>query len=215
MTDAASTNETGPANSGAGDEPVEASATTVFVAEDEAIIRLDIVETLEALGFVVVGQCGRGDEAEALIRELQPQVAILDIKMPGRTGIEVAKALTGDLVCAVVILSAFSQKTLVDDAVAAGVFAYLLKPFQRSELAVQIEVALARYNQLRDKAGEVEDLEQRLADRVVLDRAKGVLIDKHGLSEADAMRFVQQAAMNNRRPVREVATEILDGSLSP
>lgn len=191
------------------------SATTVFVAEDEAIIRLDIVETLEALGFEVVGQCGRGDEAEELIRELQPQVAILDIKMPGRTGIEVARALTDDLVCAVVILSAFSQKPLVEDAVAAGVFAYLLKPFQRSELAVQIEVALARYRQLRDKAGEVEDLEQRLADRVILDRAKGVLIDKHGLSEADAMRFVQQEAMNQRRPVRDVAAEVLDGVIVP
>lgn len=210
-------NDPSPANESApeDDEVAPAPATTVFVAEDEAIIRLDIVETLEALGFAVVGQCGRGDEAEALIRELRPQVAILDIKMPGRTGIEVAKALTDDLVCAVVILSAFSQKTLVDDAVAAGVFAYLLKPFQRSELAVQIEVALARYNQLRDKASEVEDLEQRLADRVVLDRAKGLLIDKHGLSEADAMRFVQQEAMNNRRPVREVATQILDGSLTP
>lgn len=191
------------------------TATTVFVAEDEAIIRLDIVETLEALGFDVVGQCGRGDEAEELIRDLKPQVAILDIKMPGRTGIDVAKALTDDLVCAVVILSAFSQKSLVEDAVAAGVFAYLLKPFQRSELAVQIEVALARYNQLRDKATEVEDLEQRLADRVVLDRAKGVLIDKHGLSEADAMRFVQQEAMNQRRPVRDVAAEVLDGALIP
>lgn len=207
--------DTAPTNNVSAEAAEHESATTVFVAEDEAIIRLDIVETLEALGFQVVGQCGRGDEAEALIRELQPDVAILDIKMPGRTGIEVAQALTDELVCAVVILSAFSQRSLVEDAVAAGVFAYLLKPFQRSELAVQIEVALARYRQLRDKAGEVEELEQRLADRVILDRAKGVLIDKHRLSEADAMRFVQQEAMNQRRPVRDVAAEILNGQIVP
>lgn len=206
MTDTASGNAE-PTNT---DDPIR-----VFVAEDEAIIRLDIVETLQALGFEVVGECGRGDEAESLIRELQPDVAILDIKMPGRTGIEVAKAVTEDLVCAVVILSAFSQKSLVGDAVAAGVFAYLLKPFQRSELAVQIEVALARYRELRSKAAEVGDLEQRLADRVIMDRAKGVLIDTHGMSEADAMRFVQKAAMDDRRPVRDVAADVLDGTLLP
>lgn len=189
--------------------------TRVFVAEDEAIIRLDLVETLEALDFEVVGQCGRGDEAEALIRDLAPDVAILDIKMPGRTGIEVAQALTDDAVCAVVILSAFSQRSLVEDAVGAGVYAYLLKPFQRSELAVQIEVALARFRQLAELSEQLGDLEQRLADRVLLDRAKGVLIDTHGLSEAAAMRFVQKAAMDQRRPVRDVAEEVLEGRLVP
>lgn len=192
-----------------------AAPTRVFVAEDEAIIRLDIVETLQALGFEVVGECGRGDEAEALIRELEPDVAILDIKMPGKTGIEVAAALTEDLVCAVVILSAFSQQPLVEDAVAAGVYSYLLKPFHRSELAVQIQVAQARYEQMKGLAGEVEDLAQRLADRVVLDRAKGVLIDTHGLNEAGAMRFLQKAAMDHRRPVREVAAEVLAGVITP
>lgn len=189
--------------------------TRVFVAEDEAIIRLDIVETLQALGFEVVGECGRGDEAEALIREIAPDVAILDIKMPGRTGIEVAAALTADLTCAVVILSAFSQQPLVEDAVAAGVYSYLLKPFQRSELAVQIQVAQARYEQMKSLANEVDDLSQRLADRVVLDRAKGVLIDTHGMSEADAMRFLQKAAMDHRQPVREVASGVLAGEITP
>ena len=191
------------------------ASTRVFVAEDEAIIRLDLVETLEALGFEVVGQCGRGDEAEAMIRELRPDVAILDIKMPGRTGIEVAESLSVDTFCAIVILSAFSQRALVEDAVSAGVYAYLLKPFQRSELAVQIEVALARHRQMAELAGQVGDLEQRLADRVLLDRAKGVLIDTHGLSEAAAMRFVQKAAMDQRRPVRDVANDVLEGSLTP
>ena len=136
--------------------------TTVFVAEDEAIIRLDIVETLMSMGYEVVGEASRGDEAEAAIRAAQPDVAILDIKMPGRTGIEVAKSLTDDLVCAVVILSAFSQRGLVDEAIEAGVLAYLIKPFHRNELSVQIGVALARHRQMKALADEVTDLNQRL-----------------------------------------------------
>ena len=187
----------------------------VFVAEDEAIIRLDIVETLTVMGFDVVGQAARGDAAEIEIRELVPDVAILDIQMPGKTGIDVAKALTDDLVCAVVILSAFSQSGLVSEAIEAGVQAYLVKPFQRNEIAVQIEVAQARYEQMKDLSAEVTALNQRLADRVLLDRAKGVLIDKHGLGEAEAMRFVQKRAMDERRPVRDVAAEILNGSVAP
>lgn len=188
---------------------------TVFVAEDEAIIRLDIVETLTAMGFIVVGQAARGDEAEKQIRELLPEVAILDIKMPGRTGIEVARSLTDDLVCAVVVLSAFSQKGLVEQAIEAGVLAYLIKPFQRTEIAVQIEVARARYRQMKELAGEVDHLNQRLSDRVLLDRAKGVLIDEHGLGEAEAMRFVQKLAMDQRRAVRDVASDVLEGTVTP
>ena len=187
----------------------------VFVAEDEAIIRLDIVETLTVMGFDVVGQAARGDAAEIEIRELVPDVAILDIQMPGKTGIDVAKALTDDLVCAVVILSAFSQSGLVSEATEAGVQAYLVKPFQRNEIAVQIEVAQARYEQMKDLSAEVTALNRRLADRVLLDRAKGVLIDEHGLGEAEAMRFVQKRAMDERRPVRDVAAEILNGSVAP
>lgn len=187
----------------------------VFVAEDEAIIRLDIVETLTSMGFDVVGQAARGDHAETEIRELVPDVAILDIQMPGKTGIEVAQALTDDLVCAVVILSAFSQSGLVSEAIEAGVHAYLIKPFQRNEIAVQIEVAQARHEQMKELATEVTVLNQRLTDRVLLDRAKGVLIDQHGLGEAEAMRFVQKRAMDQRRAVRDVATDILDGSVAP
>ena len=187
----------------------------VFVAEDEAIIRLDIVETLLSMGFDVVGQAARGDEAEEQIRELAPDVAILDIKMPGKTGIEVAKELTDDLVCAVVVLSAFSQRGLVDEAISAGVLAYLIKPFQRNEIAVQIEVARARHAQMKELSREVDTLSNRLSDRVLLDRAKGVLIDQHGMGEAEAMRFVQKNAMDQRRAVREVAAEVLDGSLTP
>ncbi len=149
------------------------------------------------------------------IRELVPDVAILDIKMPGRTGIEVARSLTDDLVCAVVILSAFSQRGLVEEAIDAGVLAYLIKPFQRNEISVQIGVARARHQQMKELADEVDSLHQRLSDRVLLDRAKGVLIDNHGLGEAEAMRFVQKRAMDQRRAVRDVASDILDGSFAP
>jgi len=194
-------------------ETTEGQGIRVFVAEDEAIIRLDIVETLSSMGFEVVGQSARGDDAETQIRELVPDVAILDIKMPGRTGIEVARSLTNDLVCAVVILSAFSQRGLVEEAIDAGVLAYLIKPFQRNEISVQIGVARARHQQMKHLADEVDSLHQRLSDRVLLDRAKGVLIDNHGLGEAEAMRFVQKRAMDQRRAVRDVASDILDGSL--
>ncbi|MBT6446662.1 MAG: response regulator [Acidimicrobiaceae bacterium] len=196
-------------------ETTEGQGIRVFVAEDEAIIRLDIVETLSSMGFEVVGQSARGDDAETQVRELVPDVAILDIKMPGRTGIEVARSLTDDLVCAVVILSAFSQRGLVEEAIDAGVLAYLIKPFQRNEISVQIEVARARHQQMKELADEVDSLHQRLSDRVLLDRAKGVLIDNHGLGEAEAMRFVQKRAMDQRRAVRDVASDILDGSLEP
>ena len=196
-------------------ETTEGQGIRVFVAEDEAIIRLDIVETLSSMGFEVVGQSARGDDAETQVRELVPDVAILDIKMPGRTGIEVARSLTDDLVCAVVILSAFSQRGLVEEAIDAGVLAYLIKPFQRNEISVQIEVARARHQQMKELADEVDSLHQRLSDRVLLDRAKGVLIDNHGLGEAEAMRFVQKRAMDQRRAVRHVASDILDGSLEP
>ncbi len=194
---------------------IEGHGIRVFVAEDEAIIRLDIVETLTSMGFDVVGQAARGDDAEEQIRELVPEVAIVDVKMPGKTGIEVARSLTDDLVCAVVILSAFSQRGLVDEAIDAGVLAYLIKPFQRNEIAVQIEIARARHQQMKELASEVDSLSQRLSDRVLLDRAKGVLIDQYGLGEAEAMRFVQKRAMDQRRSVRDIAAEVLDGSLTP
>jgi len=204
-----------PVAAGTDSESTAGHGIRVFVAEDEAIIRLDIVETLSAMGFDIVGQAARGDDAETAIRELLPDVAILDIKMPGRTGIEVARSLTDGLVCAVVILSAFSQRGLVEEAIDAGVLAYLIKPFQRNEISVQIEVARARHQQMKELADEVDSLHQRLSDRVLLDRAKGVLIDNHGLGEAEAMRFVQKQAMDQRRAVRDVASDILDGSFAP
>lgn len=203
---------------GASDPAVEDDVErpiSVFVAEDEAIIRLDLVETLTSMGFDVVGQSGRGDETEARIRELQPDVAILDIQMPGRSGLDIARSLANDLTCAVVILSAFSQRALVEEAVAAGVLAYLLKPYQRHELSVQIEVARGRHQQMSELAAEVQQLNRRLADRIVLDRAKGLLIDSFAMGEAEAMRFVQKRAMDERRPVRDIAAAVLDGTVTP
>ena len=187
----------------------------MFIAEDEAIIRLDLRETLETLGFDIVGESGRGDEAEIKIRELVPDVAILDIKMPGLSGLEVARSLSSDLVCAVVVLSAFSLSSLVEEAAEAGVMAYLLKPFQGSELAASIAVARARHRQMAELVAEKELLGQRLADRVVVGRAKGVLVDQQGMSEVDAMRFLQKVAMDGRRPVRDVAADVLSGALAP
>lgn len=204
-------NERGEAR---GDERPGAG-TTVFIAEDEAIIRLDLRETLETLGFDIVGESGRGDEAEIKIRELVPDVAILDIKMPGLSGLEVARSLSSDLVCAVVVLSAFSLSSLVEEAAEAGVMAYLLKPFQGSELAASIAVARARHRQMAELVAEKELLGQRLADRVVVGRAKGVLVDQQGMSEVDAMRFLQKVAMDGRRPVRDVAADVLSGALAP
>lgn len=191
------------------DEPIE-----VFVAEDEAIIRLDIVETLKSLGFIVTGEASHGDEVEAQVRDLRPDVALLDVQMPGKSGIEIARTLTEDRVCAVVILSAFSQDSLVQEAIDAGVGAYLLKPFQKTEVAVQIKVALARFADSQTLAGEVTNLQQRLSDRVILDRAKGILIDKHAMGEAQAMKYLQRRAMDERRAVRLVAKDLLDGTIT-
>jgi len=188
---------------------------SVVLAEDESIIRLDLSETLSAMGFQVIGETGRGDEAEELVRRLSPDVAILDVKMPGRTGIEVAEALCEDRFCAVVVLSAFSQRKLVEDAAQAGVMAYLLKPYQRAELATAINVARVRHDDMRKLAGEVKDLEQRLADRKLYDRAKGRLIDEYGQSEAAAMKYIQKHAMDKRVPARDVAQQIIDGALIP
>lgn len=187
----------------------------VVLAEDEAIIRLDLRETLEEEGYEVVGETGRGDEAVELIRALQPDVAILDIKMPGLDGLSVARELTRDRICAVLILSAFSQRDLIAEARDAGALAYLVKPFQRSELVPALEVAIGRFHELRQLAERSESLEEQLAARKVIDRAKGVLIDVCGLTESDAFAFVQRTAMSERTTMALVAERILSGELRP
>ena len=187
----------------------------VVIAEDEAIIRLDLKETLEEEGYVVVGETGRGDKAVELVREHRPDLAILDIKMPGMDGLEAARHITKDRICGVLVLTAFSQREIIEEARDAGALAYLVKPFQKSDLIPAIEVALGRFRELQALNGEVEVLGEQLEARKAIDRAKGVLIDKAGLSESDAYAYIQRAAMSERTKMRDVAERILAGDLLP
>ena len=194
----------------------------VVIAEDEAIIRLDLKEILEDEGYEVVGETGRGDEAVDLVARHQPDLAILDIKMPGIDGIEAARRITADFKVAVLILTAFSQRNLIEEARDAGVAAYLVKPFQRGELIPAIEVAMARfaeYRAIEDESArlseEVATLEDRLETRQLVDRAKGILMDRHGMGEAEAFSFIQRTAMDRRARMKEVSRDILEGNLVP
>jgi response regulator NasT len=190
-------------------------AVRVVIAEDEAIIRLDLKETLEEEGYEVVGETGRGDEAVELVRALGPDLAILDIKMPGMDGLQAAKAITAEKGAAVLILTAFSQRDLIEQARDAGALAYLVKPFQKSELIPAVEVALGRFAEIRALAEENSSLADQLETRKLVDRAKGILMDRHALSEADAFRFVQKRAMDSRTALKAVAQQVVDGTLSP
>ena len=188
-------------------------ATRIVIAEDEALIRLDLKETLEAEGYEVVGAVGRGDEAVELVKELDPDLAILDIKMPGMAGITAAREITSSRRAAVLVLTAFSQRDLVDQAIDAGVFSYLVKPFQTSDLIPAIEVALGRFADMRAREAEVEGVKERLETQRIVGRAKGMLMDRDGMSEADAFSFIQRTAMQHRAKMRTVAQQIIDGTL--
>lgn len=189
--------------------------TRVVIAEDEAIIRLDLKELLQEDGYDVVGETGRGDEAVELVRDLRPDLVILDIKMPGLDGLSAARAIAGDRLAAVLMVTAFSQRELVEQARDAGALAYLVKPFQKSDLIPAIEVALGRFAELTALERDVEDLQARLEARKNIDRAKGRLMDDHGLAEQDAWRFLQQQAMANRVKIDEIARRVVDGELTP
>ncbi len=188
--------------------------TRVLIAEDEAIIRLDLKETLTAEGYEVVADSGRGDEALVLVRELRPDMAILDIKMPGNDGLTVARAISDERLCAVLLLTAFSQRELVAQAAQSGVLAYLVKPFATGELVAAIEIALARFGESQALAAEATDYAEQLQTRKIVERAKGLLMDTYGFREADAFAFMRRTAMNQRRPMRTVAEELLAGTLS-
>ena len=188
--------------------------TRVVIAEDEAIIRLDLKETLTTEGYEVVADTGRGDQALALVRELRPDVAILDIKMPGNDGLAVARAITEERLCAVLVLTAFSQRELVAQAAQAGVLAYLVKPFAAGELVAAIEIALARFGEAQALAAEATDFAEQLETRKIVERAKGLLMDNYGFREGDAFAFMRRTAMNQRRPMRAVAEDLLAGTLS-
>lgn len=181
----------------------------VVIAEDEAIIRLDLKESLEAEGYIIAGEAGRGDEAVELARTLNPDVVILDIKMPGLNGIEAAKIISEEHIAAVLLLTAFSQRDLIQEASQAGALAYLVKPFQRSELVPSIELAVGRFKEISDLKREKQELLDDLETRKVVDRAKGTLMDQYGLKEKDAYRYLQKKAMEERSPMKAVAESIL------
>ena len=187
----------------------------VVIAEDEAIIRMDLRETLQEEGYDVVGETGRGDTVIELVRETKPDLAILDIKMPGADGLEAARVINAEKLCGVLMLTAFSQREVVEEARDAGALAFLVKPFQKSDLIPAIEVAMGRFRELTSLAGDVEALGDQLESRKVIDRAKGLLIDEAGLSENESFAFIQKTAMSERVRMRDVADRILDGSLRP
>ena len=187
----------------------------VVIAEDEAIIRLDLREMLEEEGYVVVGETGRGDEAVQMVQEHSPDLCVFDIKMPGMDGLAAAREVSAERKAAVVILTAFSQRHLIEEARDAGVLSYLVKPFQREELVSAIEVALGRFEEILQLDATVRELEEKLEVRKAVDRAKGVLMDGHGLAEADAFAFVQKTAMSQRSSMLDVANRIISGDLVP
>ena len=184
----------------------------ILVAEDEAIIRMDLCEMLEEEGFDVVAEASDGREAVELTRQHKPDLAILDIKMPGMSGIRAAEVITRERISAVLILTAFSQRDLAADAAQAGAMAYLVKPFQKSDLVPAIEIALERYRDIASLRQDVSDLSERLEARRVVEKAKGLLMEQ-GMSENDSYQLMQRAAMDRGLRLIEVARLVIDGNL--
>ena len=184
--------------------------TRVVIAEDEALIRLDLKEMLEEEGYSVVGEAGDGRRAVELAEELRPDLVILDVKMPVLDGISAAERIAGDHIAPVLMLTAFSQRDLVERARDAGAMAYLVKPFSKSDLVPAIEMAVSRFAELRALEAEVADLAQRLETRKLVDRAKSVLQSKYGLSEPAAFRWIQKTSMDRRLSMQQVAQAVLD-----
>ena len=193
----------------AGDAP-----RRVVVAEDESLIRLDIVEILRDNGFDVVGEAGDGETAVRLATELKPDLVVMDIRMPQLDGIEAAQRLAKDRVAPVVLLTAFSQKELVERASEAGALAYVVKPFTPNDLLPAIEIALARHAQIVALEAEVQDMVERFETRKLVDRAKGLLNEKMGLTEPEAFRWIQKASMDRRLTMHDVAQAVIE-QLSP
>lgn len=181
----------------------------LVIADDESIIRMNLKETLVGLGYLVVGEAGDGVSVINLARELRPDLVLMDIKMPKLDGIQAAKVLTEEKIAPVLLLTAYSDRELVDRAREAGVVNYIVKPFREAELLPAIEIAMARYQEFLEMDKEIRDLRETLDTRKLVERAKGVLMDQQGLKEAEAFRKIQQLSMNTRKSMKEIAQAIL------
>jgi response regulator NasT len=192
-------------------DPAAPGGVRVVIAEDEALIRLDLREMLLEEGFDVVGEAADGEQAVALARELTPDLVICDIKMPKMDGIAAAAAITGERIAPVVMLTAFSQRDLVERARDAGAMAYLVKPFQKRDLLPAVEIATSRFAEIKALEAEVHGLRERMEARKLIERAKGALMSRHAMSEPEAFRWIQRAAMDSRTTMRAVAEVVLSG----
>ena len=195
------------------DEPAQTGSrrTRILVAEDEALIRMDLAEMLGEAGYEVVGQASNGEQAVEMARELTPDLVIMDVKMPVMDGITAAEEIGAAKICPVVMLTAFSQTELVERARDAGVMAYIVKPFTAADLAPAIDIAHSRWSEMKALESEIADLGERLETRKQVDRAKGILMKKLKISEQDAFRWIQKTAMDRRLGMREVADAVISG----
>jgi response regulator NasT len=191
--------------------PSAPAAVRILVAEDEALIRLDLAEMLQEAGYEVVGQASNGEQAVEMAKELTPDLVIMDVKMPVMDGITAAEEIGSAKLCPVVMLTAFSQTELVERARDAGVMAYIVKPFTANDLAPAIDIARHRWTEVKELEREITDLGERLETRKAVDRAKGILMKKLKISEADAFRWIQKTAMDRRLGMREVADAVITG----
>lgn len=196
-------------------EPAPATGLRVLVVEDEALIRLDLTEMLTEEGYVIAGEAGDGEAAVTLARELTPDLVIMDVKMPKVDGIAAAASIVEERIAPVVMLTAFSQRELIERARDAGAMAYLVKPFARHELVPAIELAVSRYAEKKSLEDEVATLTERLETRKVVDRAKGLLMSRQSMAEPDAFRWIQRTAMDRRTTMKAVAEAIVDGLAAP
>ena len=183
--------------------------TRIIIAEDDTVIRMDLKEELQRQGYLVVGDVGDGQSAVNLTRELRPDLVVMDIRMPEMDGISAAEILTREKLAPVVLLTAFSDEELIQRAREAGVIHYVTKPWRSSDLKPAVEIALSRFAEFRSMESRVKDLEDHLATRKVVEKAKGVLMQKYGIGEQEAFRRIQKASMNNRKSMKEVAEAIL------
>ena len=196
-------------------QPTDGGARRVVVAEDEALIRLDIVEMLREAGYDVVGEAGDGEQAVKLAEQHRPDLVVMDVKMPVLDGISAAERIVSARVAPVVLLTAFSQRELVERARDAGAMAYVVKPFSQADLLPALEIALSRHQQITALESEVADLHERFETRKLVDRAKGLLQASFGMTEPEAFRWIQKASMDKRLSMREVAATVVASSADP